>query len=166
MRGVQYIRPPPGLFCIPGTHFLLARGVGGSFLAPQRAKHVEALLRKVRPAADTMRRESAGGYRGGTAFSDPQQPIPTCNAESHQRLCISARVEGERLYPAVTSGLAEFRSFQRRPQCPGSPNEHGSTAEKPPKSVKTGLGREQVRLTGGANRHPGGGFQELEGVPE
>eukprot|EP00661_Eupelagonemidae_sp_cell13_P007953 gene7953-biopygen1549 len=36
-------------------------------------------------------------------------------------------------YPVVTSGLADFRSFQRRPRYPGTPNEHGATAKKPPK---------------------------------
>eukprot|EP00661_Eupelagonemidae_sp_cell13_P007299 gene7299-biopygen7535 len=34
-----------------------------------------------------------------------------------------------------------FRSFQRHPQCPGTPNEHGSTVKKQPNSVTTGPGR-------------------------
>eukprot|EP00661_Eupelagonemidae_sp_cell13_P012712 gene12712-biopygen1934 len=49
--------------------------------------------------------------------------VPTCHAKFHQRRWISARVEGERLYPVVTSGLAGSRSFQRRPRYPGTPNE-------------------------------------------
>eukprot|EP00661_Eupelagonemidae_sp_cell13_P010683 gene10683-biopygen15356 len=151
---------PPGLLPEPihivGPHFARAGCGSHRGAIPQKEENVpkkratgEIVKTLTPPATPTHRPPISRGavvrhargptVKGGRA---PRSQIPSGQlqreyADFHQRWWIPARVEGERLYPVVTSGLADFCSFQRRPGYPGTPKEHGSTANKQPQTIQT-----------------------------